>query len=253
MVAADWPTAHEFPDLCALGKCAHAASESNPCRCPDCDPETRALALRYRSEAAHAQAQAVKRASRTKPKFESKTFAEFKAPLSGGAHAALAAAKRVAADPRQGVGLYGESGLGKSHLAGAIVNASIAQGVAARFVDVVEMLSELRATYNPGGSGSENSVLNGYAAVPVLVLDDLGQEALTGWTVRTMRDLVNRRYERGLPLIVTSNFSPAELAARKVAADAEPRTYLATLDRLKEMVGEWVEVRGKSQRGKRPE
>lgn len=46
-----------------------------------------------------------------------------------------------------------------------------------------------------------------------VVLDDLGREKVSDWTGETIYTLVNGRYERVLPTIVTTNLTGAELAA----------------------------------------
>jgi DNA replication protein DnaC len=46
----------------------------------------------------------------------------------------------------------------------------------------------------------------------VLVLDDLGAERLTAWAAEQLDGIVGVRYDRGLPMIATSNFTPAQLA-----------------------------------------
>lgn len=46
-----------------------------------------------------------------------------------------------------------------------------------------------------------------------LVLDDLGREKVSDWTGEAIYALVNGRYERLLPTVVTTNLSGAELAA----------------------------------------
>ncbi len=47
----------------------------------------------------------------------------------------------------------------------------------------------------------------------VLILDDLGREKVSDWTGETIYVLVNGRYERCLPTIITTNLTGAELAA----------------------------------------
>ncbi len=45
------------------------------------------------------------------------------------------------------------------------------------------------------------------------LIDDLGREKVSDWTGETIYTLVNGRYERVLPTIVTTNLTGAELAA----------------------------------------
>jgi DNA replication protein DnaC len=43
------------------------------------------------------------------------------------------------------------------------------------------------------------------AAVPVLILDDLGKEYATDYTTASFHEVIRTRYDRGLPTIITTN------------------------------------------------
>ena len=53
-----------------------------------------------------------------------------------------------------------------------------------------------------------------YAKCDVLVLDDLGKEDATEWSVGTVFSVLDARYEDMRPTIVTSNYAPGALADR---------------------------------------
>lgn len=53
-----------------------------------------------------------------------------------------------------------------------------------------------------------------YAKCDVLVLDDLGKEDATEWSVGTVFSVLDARYEDMRPNIVTSNYAPGALADR---------------------------------------
>ena len=232
------------PQSCAAGTCPHAVSTLIPCACPDCDATTREMCERERAEATTRITAAH---SETTPRFADRTFARF--IVDEGNSSAYEQARSVSLDTKRGLGIFGGFGLGKSHLAAAVVNACIARGVSAMFVSADEMFARLRETYDPRHArGSESGLMRVYATVPVLAIDDLGKESLSDWTVRTLFSIVNRRYEQNLPLVATSNASLAKLAARSVGRDAEANTYGATIDRVAEMTGTWVEISGRSRR-----
>ena len=234
------------PERCAAGECRHAVSPRNPCRCPDCDPITREMVAGYRRAASLRRATTQ---SETTERTVQRTFDRFRREdLSD--ESAYRAALAVVDDPKRGLALYGDKGRGKSHLGAAIASECTERGVAAIFVGVDELLSRIRATFDPRGTDeTEQTLITRFASAPVLVLDDFGKEALTDWTVRTLYSLINRRYERNLPLVLTSNFSAAQLAARRVSRDAEPVTYTSTIDRMIEMIGDaWICMKGNSRR-----
>jgi DNA replication protein DnaC len=228
---------------CAAGKCAHAVSERVPCKCETCDATTRELVSGYAREA---MISAAETGSASTPRFRERTFDRFIQSAENGA--AYFAARKVAKDPSKGLGIYGPVGIGKSHLAAAIANECTANGIVAIYVGVDEMLGRIKATFDGKTGETESALIAKYAKAAVLVIDDIGKEALTDWSVRTMFSLINRRYENNLPLIVTSNFSPVQFASRKVGKDAEPMTYASTCDRIAEMTGAWVGITGESRR-----
>ncbi len=230
-------------ERCVGGLCSHAVSPRNPCRCERCDEWSRDYWAKRRAD--HKMAAAAANSEIT-PRFLTRTLERFD-PVDNPQAYELACA--IVEDPTRGGGFWGPPGLGKSHLAGGVVNACTAKGVAASYVGVEDLLARLRSTYGAKlVEAGETQIIGAYARCPVLALDDLGHESLSDWTVRTMKAIVNRRYDENLPLIVTSNWSLAELCARPVGRDAEPKTYRATLDRLSEMTGAWVGLSGRSRR-----
>lgn len=130
----------------------------------------------------------------------------------------------------RGLWLVGPVGSGKTHRACAVLRGWTAlNGGGARFVTAPALLAELRATYD--GDGSEAAVIGKYARCPLLVVDDLGKEAPTEWSLSKLYEIVDARWGAGLPTVVTSNQTPDELA-RRLARDADPETAKAVVSRL---------------------
>jgi hypothetical protein len=76
----------------------------------------------------------------------------------------------------------------------------------------------------------------------IVILDDLGREKVSDWTGETIYTLVNTRYERVVPTIVTTNLTGAELAASPywpVEAIPEPVLRPGFLRRLVAAVAAW--------------
>src|SRR5215211_1404067 len=115
-----------------------------------------------------------------------------------------------------GRGLYfcGPIGVGKTHLAVAVMNEIITKKrVPSLFVTVPELLDNLRGAYNdPGRDIDEwmDSVKN----ADLLLLDDLGAERANEWVRERIFVIVNHRYREELPTIFTSNTGPKDLAAQ---------------------------------------
>lgn len=99
--------------------------------------------------------------------------------------------------------IYGRPGNGKSHLAAACVNRVIQRGYTAVFIEAPELFRKIRATYN--GEGSEEKILHSLSVCDLLVLDDLGAEKPSDWVQEKLYTVINNRYKRNKPLIITTN------------------------------------------------
>ena len=84
-----------------------------------------------------------------------------------------------------------------------------------KFISVPELLLEFKNIYNKtGGEITENELVEYYSTYPLLVLDDIGVEKITGWSFQLLYIIINRRYENLMKTIFTSNFSLSELAEK---------------------------------------
>ncbi len=100
--------------------------------------------------------------------------------------------------------LIGTYGSGKTHLAAAIANYRASQGFPVMFVVVPDLLDHLRATFNPNASTSYDRRFDEIRTASLLVLDDLGTQAMTPWVREKLYQLFNYRYNAALPTVITS-------------------------------------------------
>ncbi len=101
--------------------------------------------------------------------------------------------------PSQGLLFAGPVGTGKTSIAAAIAHMTGEPNVAG-FWAMRDLLAAVKADF--GGSAE---TLNRAAVKPLLVLDDLGTERPTEFVTDTVRDLLERRHDRGLLSVVTTN------------------------------------------------
>jgi DNA replication protein DnaC len=124
---------------------------------------------------------------------------------------AVAQARRMAdAYPSISAGLFleGQPGVGKTHLAAAVLK-QVIQTTGARgvFYDTRDLLRIIRSTYDPSIRTTELEILRPVMQADLLVLDDLGAEKTSEWVEETMNLIVNTRYNERRVTIFTSNYA----------------------------------------------
>jgi DNA replication protein DnaC len=111
--------------------------------------------------------------------------------------------------PNLEIGLLfiGPCGVGKTHLATAIISSLIKRkGVSCLFYDFRDLLKEIQDSYNPISHNSELRVLAPVYEAEVLVLDELGASKPTDWVRDTMTQIINKRYNEKKLTIFTTNY-----------------------------------------------
>lgn len=105
----------------------------------------------------------------------------------------------------KGLLLRGRHGVGKTHLAVAMLREIITRkGARAYFYETRELLKLVRETFAMAGE-SELDVLRPVLDADLLVLDDLGAEKTSEWVQETLGLVVNTRYSERRPTIFTTN------------------------------------------------
>lgn len=126
--------------------------------------------------------------------------------------AAVELVKRAIADRTTSLYLYGGFGTGKTLLASIIAKAGWLGERRVEFGTVAQLLGKIKETFDNPALKTED-VFGRYMDCDLLVLDDIGAEQQTSWKVEQLFELINNRYANRKQLVITSNFSPKELAA----------------------------------------
>lgn len=105
---------------------------------------------------------------------------------------------------------YGGTGLGKTHLSLAIANVAINRGYSVVYGTAQNILNDLQ-NENFGRTDNiryyERAVLN----CDLLIIDDLGTEFKSAYTVAELYNIINSRILAKLPTIISTNSTPQEL------------------------------------------
>ena len=106
-----------------------------------------------------------------------------------------------------GLLLFGDVGTGKSFLAGCIANALLDQDIPVLMTNFPAILARLSGTF-----GAERAdFLASLGDYDLLIIDDLGVERGTEYSLEQVFSIIDSRYRSGKPLIVTTNLKLDEL------------------------------------------
>ena len=109
--------------------------------------------------------------------------------------------------------LQGKYGSGKTHLAAAIANLAVENGIQTLFITVPDLLDTLRFSYDDPDATFEER-FEQIRQCQLLILDDFGTQNATSWAQEKLFQIINYRYINQLPLVVTTNLSLKEIEGR---------------------------------------
>lgn len=137
-----------------------------------------------------------------------------------------------------GILFYGDVGTGKSFLACAIANALLGRLVSVSVTNFPRLLNAIQGTFDEERQRRIDS-LQRYS---LLVIDDLGVERDTAFSVEQVYNVIDTRARSGKPVIITTNLSMKDLQNPPSLA------YKRIYDRVLEMCPIRLKMVGESRR-----
>lgn len=106
-----------------------------------------------------------------------------------------------------GLLLWGDVGTGKSFFAGCIANALLEKGIPVLMTNFSRILNTLTGMY----SDDRNQFIDSLNKYSLLIIDDLGIERGTEFSLEQVFNVIDSRYRSKKPMIVTTNLTLEEL------------------------------------------
>lgn len=109
----------------------------------------------------------------------------------------------------KGLFFYGGTGNGKTFAACCVANALLDAEIPVKFTSLAKIVNDCRGLWD------REPYLESFDDYPLVIIDDLGVEKQDPFSNETVYSFINRRYNLGLPIIVTSNLSKEQLTNGK--------------------------------------
>lgn len=106
----------------------------------------------------------------------------------------------------KGLLLYGDVGVGKTFAAACIANALIDCGIPCLVTNFTRLVNTIGGMFD-----GKQEYIDRFNMFPLLVIDDLATERDSEFVSEIVYTIIDSRYRAGLPLIVTTNLTGAEL------------------------------------------
>lgn len=107
--------------------------------------------------------------------------------------------------------MHGATGLGKTHLSLSIANIVTEKGMGVIYSSAPNLFGELEREHFSRQNPNERTFEKELLETDLLIIDDLGVEFSTQFTVSCVYNIINSRILSGKPTIISTNLTPAEL------------------------------------------
>jgi primosomal protein DnaI len=228
------------------GYALQPAADSPALKCEPCELKI--------GQMRQAELQRMVKSHHIKPHILNSTFDELVADSDTERKPSIMQAMKFCADfekgkTTRGMYLYGGMGRGKSKIAGAMAGELARRGVDVLMVYVPDFLEEMKDSIR---EKTLDEKLQAFKTVSVLILDDIGAEALTKWTRDSVLGRILQERMEVLPTIYTSNLPIRALQQHMENVPDEPTSAgKIKAQRIMERIEPFVkpvEVRGRNWR-----
>ena len=110
--------------------------------------------------------------------------------------------------------LIGGTGTGKTHISTAIAKEAIIRGFDVVYDSVQNVVSDFETDHFKSGYGPYEPKGDKYLDCDLLILDDLGSEFISTFSISCLYNILNTRQNRGLSTVVSTNLDPKSIAVK---------------------------------------
>ncbi|WP_067730912.1 primosomal protein DnaI [Oceanobacillus damuensis] len=149
--------------------------------------------------------------------------------------------------PRKGLYFYGQFGVGKTYLLGALANELKKFNISSTLIYMPEFVREIKSSFK---DDSFNDKIDLFKKADVLMLDDIGAELQSAWfRDEILGSVLQYRMMERLPVFFTSNYDLDQLEMQLAATKSGVETVKAgrIIERIKQVSKE-VKIEGHNRR-----